>query len=766
MTPPICIVMAVFKPTRAHLVEQIHSLARQTYTNFHVVFVISDLESDAIVVQEAKKHDLDFETHVPLQKLDAVHAFETGLGAALVHLNTLGNDAETGFIALCDQDDIWHPTRLEAGVRALTNEGVDLVHSDARLIDAAGSLLHPSMFAHEGRVRHPGLRGLLYRNNITGMTVLMRKSLVEAALPFPPQSGVHFYHDLWLGLVAEARNGVTLISEPLVDYRQHSDNVMGAIEKSKLFPRRSPIQLVKDRTNLLRKMAAGYALARYLAHSLNNRMYDIQPDWNAHPTPKEVRPYLHRLRGAESFVWDSLSLLVRGKSGQAKTAVEFAIASLGRTTWMLRDAFSAGIQGASEKFDMRLYSLSPGCAPIPAKHELSKTKITSQPAYKFIDTRTEARWEPIFDADRSSFSILVPTLNPTEIFAGIATALDIGIGLAERGHQVKFIAMDLPVSSIEVSKQFILSRGEGTIQDKIDLYCGVTNDKISCHRKDLFLATAWWTAHAAQKLVTDFSFQQNGFYYLIQDFEPNFYPWGSDFAGAKASYNLNFKPIFNTSILRDYFHQQGYAFANENALTFHPSIDLSIYNGLRPKKSVKRLVLYGRPEVSRNMFPTAIEALSIFIKQAKLQHQDIELVSVGMAHSEITFAGGISMKSLGKIPWSEYPKFLLEADIGLSLMHSPHPSHPPLEMAASGAVVVTNLFDSKDLRQLGSSFLSVEPTPQALADALVLAWHMPAQTIESRQIDLTLLGSPIEHIMDTLSDDLSSPAKVGDLKFA
>ena len=766
MTTPICIVMAVFKPSRAHLVEQIHSLANQSHADFHVVFVVSDLLSDAVVIEEAQKHDLDFETYVPSEKLDAVRAFEVGLGAALVYLNTLGNDGKTGLIALCDQDDIWHPTRLEAGVRALRNEGADLVHSDARLVDEAGSLVNPSMFAHEGRVRDPGLRGLLYRNNITGMTVLMRKSLAEAALPFPSQSGVHFYHDLWLGLVAEAHNGVALISEPLVDYRQHRDNVMGAIEKSKFIPRRSPMQLIKERANILRKKAAGYALAQYLAQSLNNRMSDIKPGWNAHPNSKKIRPYFRRLRGAESFAWDSLNLLLRGKLAQAKTAAEFAIVSLGRATWILNHAFSSGIQEASEKFNIRLYSLSPGCAPKPPQIDVSCTKTTSQPASNFIDSRVKANWEPLFDAARPSFSILVPTLNPTEIFAGIATALDIGIGLAERGHRVNFIAMDLPVSSINVSKQFILSRAEGEVASKISLYCGVTNDKISCHKNDIFMATAWWTAHAASKLVNEYSFQHNEFHYLIQDYEPNFYPWGSEFAGARSSYDLKFKPIFNTSLLRDYFHQQGYTFANKSALTFHPAIDLSIYNGIRPINDIRRLVLYGRPEVARNMFPTAVEALSIFLEQAKLRPQDIELVSIGMTHSEITFSGGISIKSLGKIPWSEYPKFLLETDVGLSLMLSPHPSHPPLEMAASGAVVVTNLFDPKDLRELGGCFLSTEPTPQALAAALVSAWNMPPPETSGRKIDLTLLGRPIEHIIDAVSDDLPIPSQVGGPSFA
>jgi hypothetical protein len=47
-----------------------------------------------------------------------------------------------------------------------------MVHSDTRLVAEDGeTVLQKSVFAFERRHRNPGLRGLLYRNNITGMTV-------------------------------------------------------------------------------------------------------------------------------------------------------------------------------------------------------------------------------------------------------------------------------------------------------------------------------------------------------------------------------------------------------------------------------------------------------------------------------------------------------------------------------------------------------------------------------------------------------------------
>jgi len=47
------------------------------------------------------------------------------------------------------------------------------------------------------------------------------------------------------------------------------------------------------------------------------------------------------------------------------------------------------------------------------------------------------------------------------------------------------------------------------------------------------------------------------------------------------------------------------------------------------------------------------------------------------------------------VPWADYAQLVRTADLGLSLMYTPHPSYPPLDLAASGAVVVTNRFGPK-----------------------------------------------------------------------
>lgn len=272
------------------------------------------------------------------------------------------------------------------------------------------------------------------------------------------------------------------------------------------------------------------------------------------------------------------------------------------------------------------------------------------------------------------------------------------------------------------------------------------------------MATAWWTAHLAKSLLDDFPFKERRFYYLIQDFEPGFYAWGAEYAGARASYDFDYFPIFNCVPLRDHFGKRGLLKSEEAALTFRPSIDINRYVTVpRAQNAVPRLAVYGRPNVARNLFPVCMTSLERFLTKERIRPEEIDLVSVGQAHPDVVFNAGHRLKSLGKIPWDEYPAFLGGVDFGLSLMHSPHPSHPPLEMAAAGARVVTDDYGAKSLGALSPAITSVAPTVDAVADALSLAWHRGLLSGKDRRVDMDALGAPLSEVVDALSERLAQP---------
>ncbi|MEJ8811745.1 glycosyltransferase family 2 protein [Variovorax ureilyticus] len=136
-------------------------------------------------------------------------------------------------IALCDQDDVWVPDRLERMVAEFERRpDLLLLHSDARLVDAERRDLGQSLFhalevvpielerVHGGRA----FDVLLRRNLVTGATTLFRRRLLDEALPFP----VEWLHDEWLGIIASAIGRVDLLEDQLIEYRQHDTNQVGA----------------------------------------------------------------------------------------------------------------------------------------------------------------------------------------------------------------------------------------------------------------------------------------------------------------------------------------------------------------------------------------------------------------------------------------------------------------------------------------------------------------------------------------------------------
>lgn len=134
-------------------------------------------------------------------------------------------------IALCDQDDVWHPERIERLAARFDDPAALYVFSNARQVDADGEPLGHDLFtalamsAEERSLVETGrvYQQLLRRNLATGATVVLRREVVEAALPFPDS----WLHDEWLALVASLRDGVRMHDEQLTDYRQHDSNEVG-----------------------------------------------------------------------------------------------------------------------------------------------------------------------------------------------------------------------------------------------------------------------------------------------------------------------------------------------------------------------------------------------------------------------------------------------------------------------------------------------------------------------------------------------------------
>lgn len=212
----------------AYLGEQLASILRQTRPVDEIVLSDDASRDDTIAIAERAigAHRASRGTAPDLVVLRNA----SPLGVTANFEQALA-EASGQFIALCDQDDVWRPDRIERALAALAGRpGVELVASDARLVAGDGSPTGLRLFETLGidagaiaRLERTPFDELLHRNLLTGATMLVARRLVERARPFP-QSWVH---DEWLAIVAATGGGIAVVDDELIDYRQHGANQIG-----------------------------------------------------------------------------------------------------------------------------------------------------------------------------------------------------------------------------------------------------------------------------------------------------------------------------------------------------------------------------------------------------------------------------------------------------------------------------------------------------------------------------------------------------------
>ena len=223
--PKVTVAMATYNGA-THLREQLASIYAQTHPSLDVL-VCDDGSTDGT---------LELLEEYAAQGRLTLHRGGQKLGPALNFGRAMAL-AETEYVALCDQDDIWDRDKIERCLRQMRSveEAVGkqtpvLVYTDARTIDASGRETCSSLYKHLRRdPTQNGFSRLLAGNIVWGCTTFMNRALVDAALPVPACAPMH---DSWLAIVAGALGVVSYLAEPTLKYRQHSTNVFGATRPS------------------------------------------------------------------------------------------------------------------------------------------------------------------------------------------------------------------------------------------------------------------------------------------------------------------------------------------------------------------------------------------------------------------------------------------------------------------------------------------------------------------------------------------------------
>lgn len=240
---------------------------------------------------------------------------------------------------------------------------------------------------------------------------------------------------------------------------------------------------------------------------------------------------------------------------------------------------------------------------------------------------------------------------------------------------------------------------------------------------DRFITTSWWTTQSVLASVPASKVE-----YLLQEDERMFYPYGDEWLRcAELLARRDVRCIVNTKLLQRHLIQSGLEHLAETSIAFEPAFPESMFRHVeKPAQRKRVLFFYARPGNHRNLFFRGLEALDRAVVEGIFRPDEWDIVFAGSNIAPVRLGGLIEPRMLGIMDWREYGEFVRSVDLGFCLMATPHPSYPPLDLAACGAVVLTNRFGLKtDLSMYSSNLhcadLDLASLVAGLREASVMA---------------------------------------------
>jgi hypothetical protein len=259
-------------------------------------------------------------------------------------------------------------------------------------------------------------------------------------------------------------------------------------------------------------------------------------------------------------------------------------------------------------------------------------------------------------------------------------------------------------------------------------YIGERKHPLRVSPYDNCVATVWYSAYFATKIMQTIGSDRR-FLYLIQDYESSFYPGSSSSVVANESYKFNFAAFFSSKSLMNFFVGNDIGGIRSRELPvihFNNACAANLmerdeFFQVHNQKAKKRLVFYSRPVVDRNMFELTAKAILAAYKEGIFNHDEWDCIGMGLGECTLKFDEENQSVCMPRMNLTEYIRSVASFDICLTLMASPHPSLIPMDLAGSGAVVVTNTFATKTqeyLESLCTNIIASEPVLSDLVAAL------------------------------------------------
>jgi glycosyltransferase involved in cell wall biosynthesis len=197
--------------------EQLESISRQGRLPEEVVICDDRSSDETVAMVEQYTETAQFRVKL--------HRNEEQLGYRLNFKKAVGF-CTGSLIAFCDQDDVWHPDKLQTLAKQFDDPKVMLAYSNAWVTDD-----------HLNHVRLKAVQPIdPFKYNCYGMLQMFRgdlrryDNLWSRSIDHNVGSTL-MAHDQWYYFLAQLLGEIRFVDVPLVEYRQHSANLYGIASK-------------------------------------------------------------------------------------------------------------------------------------------------------------------------------------------------------------------------------------------------------------------------------------------------------------------------------------------------------------------------------------------------------------------------------------------------------------------------------------------------------------------------------------------------------
>ena len=261
------------------------------------------------------------------------------------------------------------------------------------------------------------------------------------------------------------------------------------------------------------------------------------------------------------------------------------------------------------------------------------------------------------------------------------------------------------------------------LDSNVDLYHNTEDMEYA----DAIVATSWQTAYFVRRFDNCISK-----FYFIQDYEPYFYPLGSEYEFAENTYRFGFRGLTAGTWLQNICIEQ----FGMKADSFSFSYDKDLYFPKEKTNSTTRVFFYARPVTPRRDFELGLLALEELCKRVP----EVEVVFAGWDINEYVIP--FRHQSLGILDISELSDLYSSCDLCFVISNT-NLSLLPLEVMGSGSVAVCSKGPNSEWLVNSQNSVLVDYDP--LQMALTMEWYLkhPEElaNIRKKGIDFALKTS-------------------------